>query len=68
VVPEDRKVLLTATDPDALLEQVKAIQGIASDRIKKTGGRDALAGRTPSTPGGADPKREWLRGLTGRDD
>lgn len=47
VVPEDRKVLLTATDPDALLEQVKAIQG-----IKKTGGRDALAGRTPSTPAG----------------
>ncbi len=64
VVTEDRKVLLTATDPTALLEQVKAIQSMESDRRKKTGGRDVLAGRTPSTPAGTDAKREWLRSLT----
>lgn len=63
VVAEDRKVLLTATEPDALLEQVKAIQGIGPN----TGGRDAFAGRTASTSTGADPMREFTRGLFGRD-
>lgn len=65
VVPEDRKVLLTASDPETLLAQVKAIQGLDADR-KKTGNRVPREGHSP-TPGADDPMREFARGLFGGD-
>lgn len=65
VVPEDRKILLTATDPTALLEQVKAIQGLDSDR-KKNGNRAPLQGHT-SSKSADDPLREVVAGLFKRD-
>ena len=65
VVPEDRKILLTATDPEALIEQVKVIQGIDSDR-KKNGNRAPLQGQTKS-PASATPadEREFVNQLFG---
>lgn len=66
VVPEDRKILLTATEPAALLEQVKAIQGLDTDR-KKTGNRAPLQGQASTSKSTTtDAKREWLASL--RDD
>lgn len=65
VVPEDRKILLTATEPEALLEQVKAIQGLESDR-KKNGNRAPLQGQTksPTSTTTAD-EREFVNQLFG---
>jgi hypothetical protein len=65
VVPEDRKILLTATEPAALLEQVKAIQGLDSDR-KKNGNRAPLQGQTkPSPPATSTDEREFVNQLFG---
>src|SRR5665647_1094731 len=55
-----RKILLTATEPAALLEQVKAIQILPAAKS----GRAPLQGRTP-TQGAADPMRDFTRGLFG---
>lgn len=65
VVPEDRKILLTATDPEALLEQVKAIQGLDSDR-KKNGNRAPLQGQTSAASNSDD--RETVQQLFGSGD
>lgn len=64
VVSEDRKVLLTATEPEALLAQVKAIRGLESDR-KKQGNHVPNEGINPK-PGGDDGMREFARGLFSR--
>jgi hypothetical protein len=64
VVPETRKVLLTATDPESLLAQVKAIQELETDR-KKSGNHAPREGRTP-TAGADDPMREFARDLFDR--
>lgn len=61
VVSEDRKVLLTATEPQALLEQVRAIQSLPSVKT----GRAPLQGRTTSNV--ADPMRDLVHGLFGGD-
>lgn len=63
VVSEDRKVLLTATEPQALLEQVKAIQSLPPART----GRAPLQGRTPTTGAKDDPMRDLVHGLFGGD-
>ena len=64
IVPEDKKVLLTASDPETLLAQVKAIQGIAEDR-KKQGNHVPREGRIPKTGGDDDEVREFARNLFG---
>jgi hypothetical protein len=65
VVPEDRKILLTATEPVALLEQVKAIQGLDTDR-KKNGNRAPLQGQTKSsTSATTADEREFVNQLFG---
>lgn len=64
VIPESRKVLLTASDPETLLAQVKAIQELDADQ-KKTGNHVPREGRTPPAPG-ADERREAVRGLFGQ--
>lgn len=65
VVPEDRKVLLTASDPETLLAQVKAIQGLDADR-KKTGNRSPREGLATTTAGsGSDDERAFVRNLFG---
>jgi len=65
VIPEDRKVLLTASDPETLLAQVKAIQGIDADR-KKTGNVVSREGHVPARNGADDPMREFARNVFGR--
>lgn len=60
IIPEDKKVLLTASDPESLLAQVKAIQGLTEDR-KKRGGYVAREGS--NTQSGDDPLRAVARGL-----
>lgn len=55
VVPESRKVLLTASDPESLIEQIKAIQELDSDR-KKQGNHAPREGNKPR-PGG--PASSW---------
>ena len=64
VVTEDRKILLTATEPAALLEQVKAIQSLPAAKS----GRAPLQGRTPPTDPAADDEREFARQLFGKAD
>lgn len=65
VIPETRKVLLTASDPEALIEQVKAIQELDADR-KKNGNRAPLQGQTTSKTA-EDPLRDVVAGLFKRD-
>jgi hypothetical protein len=59
---EDAALFLTATDEATLTKQAERL----SERTKKTGNRDPLAGRTPSKTG-SDPMREFARGLLGRE-
>lgn len=66
VVAEDKKVLLTASDPESLLAQVKAIQGLAEDR-KKSNNYVPREGRSTSA-GGDDQMREFARNLFGKGD
>jgi hypothetical protein len=63
VVSEDRKVLMTASEPQALLEQVKAIRNLPPAKT----GRAPLQGRTP-TPNADDPMREFAHGVFARHD
>lgn len=65
VVAEDRKVLLTATDTDGLLAQVKAIQALAPEPKKPA--TAPLQGHTTTATGGTEATRSWLRSLTDRD-
>lgn len=62
VIPEARKVLLTASDPESLIAQVKAIQELDGDR-KKTGAHVPGEGTHTTTVEGAD--REAVRSLFG---
>lgn len=62
VVPEARKVLLTASDPESLIAQVKAIRELDADR-KKTGLHVPGEGTTTTTVEGSD--REAVRSLFG---
>lgn len=62
VIPESRKVLLTASDPESLIAQVQAIRELDADR-KKTGNHVPGEGTTTSTVEGAD--REAVRALFG---
>lgn len=64
VVSEDRKVLLTATEPEALLAQVRAVQSLESDR-KKQGNHVPTEGN-PSRSTGNDEIREFTRDLFNR--
>jgi TPR repeat protein len=64
VVSEDRKVLLTATEPEALLEQVKAIQSLTSE-LKTKSNHVPREGENPK-PGDGDPMREFTRDLFAR--
>ena len=65
VVPEDKKVLLTASDPEALLDQVKAIQGLVKDSRKKNN----IVPREGQTTKPADePMRDFARTMFGRND
>lgn len=59
VVTEDRKILLTATEPTALLEQVKAIQSLPAAKS----GRAPLQGRTPIQDPATGEDREFVRQL-----
>lgn len=54
VVPEARKVLLTATDPESLLAQVKAIQDLDADR-RRTGNHVPREGNKPRPAGPSSP-------------
>lgn len=65
VVSEDDKVLLTASDPETLLAQVKRLGARAEDR-KKNGNRAPLQGQTTSKTA-EDPLREVVAGLFKRD-
>ena len=66
VVSEDDKVLLTASDPEALLAQVNRLTGRKAGSKTTDGNRAPLQGRTPdnSKP---DPLRDVTRSLFGRD-
>lgn len=72
---EDAALFLTATDEDTLTAQAARLAERAADERKradeerkKTGGRDAFAGRTPTDSAGPDAaKRDWLRSITDRD-
>jgi len=66
IVPESRKVLLTASDPESLMAQVKAIQELDADR-KKTGNHVPREGNTPAA-GKAGEGLEAVRSLFGGTD
>jgi len=63
VVPAEHKGLLTASDPTALLEQVKSIQALVSDK-RKSGNRAPAEGQTPPPPA-EDEALATVRGLFG---
>ena len=65
VVPEDKKVLLTASDPEALLDQVKAIQGLVKDNRKKN---NFVPREGQTTKPAEEPMRDFARTMFGRND
>lgn len=65
IIPEDKKVLLTASDPESLLAQVKAIQGLSEDR-RKNGPYVSREGRTQSASA-ENPMREIAQQIFKRD-
>lgn len=62
LVTEEDKVLLSASDPETLLAQVKRL-GMRGVESKKNGNRAPLQGRTTNQTGKDEPLREFTRTL-----
>ena len=65
IVSKEDEVLLTASDPDTLLAQIKRLSERAADR-KKSGNHVPTEGKTPA-PASASALRDFTRGLFGGD-
>lgn len=64
IASERAELLLTGSDEETMRRQAEALKG-ESDERKKQGNRAPSEGRTQSST--SDPKRDFLRGLTGSD-
>lgn len=64
IASERAELLLTGSDEETMRRQAEALKG-ESDERKKQGNRVPREGQTSSSK--SDPKRDFLRGLTGSD-
>lgn len=64
IASERAELLLTGSDEETMRRQAEALKG-ESDERKKQGNRVPREGQTSSSK--PDPKRDFLRGLTGAD-
>jgi hypothetical protein len=64
IASERAELLLTGSDEETMRRQAEALKG-ESDERKKQGNRVPREGQTSSST--SDPKRDFLRGLTGSD-
>lgn len=64
IASERAELLLTGSDEETMRRQAEALKG-ESDERKKQGNRVPREGQTSSSK--SDPKRDFLRGLTGTD-